>query len=143
MSKSKKPRKRYNPAKTRTRYYDHFADKLVLESWDSDQEPGQPATFSCTQPQHILEYAVSTPKRWLVESIVKCETETGERYWESREIVSSTPVRVNDLTDFAIEQLDEAEASVNPKHIVDRGWKAQILTPALEQKLAKLYGETA
>lgn len=135
MSKSKKPRnKKYNPQKSQATYLNHFAKKLVIEAWDSDQIPSHDGDYTCNMPQHILAHAVHNSFKWVIQLVVKCETDDGERYEEIREVATQEPVKINDLHAFALAQLEEAEKSVNAKHLRDRGWMARILTPALERQ---------
>ena len=126
MSKSKKPRKAYNPNATLNRAKVHFANKCYLFRWWSKGATGEFATssggrLSDNDTITACEYAMKTTRQWIV-MVHSCFV-SGDDYYERAEMFISDPVALAHNAAALNDQIEEAvtatRAAGNPLHYYD------------------------
>lgn len=126
MSKSKKPRKAYNPNKLVRRAKETLAGRCYLFRWWSKGKTGEFAfssggRFSDDTTVESLDYLLGQTKRWLV--LVHSCFVAGDDYYERTEMFTTDPVALGNDASEINDQIEEAVAATrsagNPLHYYD------------------------
>lgn len=135
MAKSK-PRKKTNKQGRRARFINRWLIGLTLEARDSvgthengdsilsvTYSNGRPAVDCAREMQHEL---INWQHHWCVTVFCEAETPEGDKYTESTEF-EAYGVKLGDLQELVVPELDSIKDQVNPNHYKDHGWRAVIL----------------
>lgn len=131
------------PMKKKTKKRSHSKTKriernlkgFVVECWDSITENDLPIAMAYIRHPILGDIKVGakewdrvhrSDRKWKVQVFVKCIAPDNTEYTEEAEIIASR-CRLNDLTELYKRMLQECRDAVNPKHIQDTGWRAEVL----------------
>lgn len=126
MARSKKPRKRYNPARQLERALETFARHCYLFRWESKGTGTEFAfssggMYSDDKTIAALEHIMRQQKRWIV--MVHACFIAGDDYYERGDIWVTEPVRLSGQADLVHSDIMQAvatqRAAGNPKHYYD------------------------
>lgn len=134
MARSKKPRKKYQPARA---YTERMLGRLRLTAFESyGKDANGEGLYRTNMPFDVVEQAVDFPRKWFVEAVVTCDPGGGQDYYEESEGYVTDPVRLNDIADEILATIERVkQRDVNANHIVDWGWRARLVTDQLLKEL--------
>lgn len=135
MAKSK-TRKKTCQRGRRARFINRWLIGITLEARDSvgthengdnilniTYSNGRPAVDCAREMQHEL---LNWQHHWLITVFCEATDAAGQQYIEETEF-EAYGVKLGDLQDLVLPELDNIKHQVNPNHYQDHGWRAQIL----------------
>jgi len=136
MSSKKKNRKGHNHTKRARRFF----RGTTIEHWDAwgehpdgscfaqiaVQTNAGPAYLEQGKDDRLINSILSMHFEWNVKFIINCIAPNNEKYFEERELITSS-VKLDDLHEIAKTLKADCRASVNSKHITTEGWVARVV----------------